>query len=191
MLETLQEIIVLWKKKGFLERGSLSVLLTLSVAALVCFAVVMTAAIVTAVIVVMCADGVGVVGEFPGKKSRDCVVCIAGDAGVKLDASFRQCGACTAADTAADEGVNTLPDEESCQRAVTAAVRRQDTGLGDGAGFDRINLKGLSMAEVTEDLTVFVRDCKFHGIRLVSDIRYIQCNTVFDICQYKGFVNHT
>ena len=52
---------------------------------------------------------------------------------------------------------------DACKRAVTAAVGIDDLGIHDRVILDVVDLELLGMAEVLENLSVFVSNCNSHG----------------------------
>ena len=109
----------------------------------------------------MVAVGAGVV-ELTPQIGGHRLVRVALRAGAELDAPLLQGGLGAAADAAADQHVDPLLVQEFCQGAVAAAVGADDLRSEDPAVFHLIDLKGLGMAEVLEDLAVFVGHCDFH-----------------------------
>ena len=97
------------------------------------------------------------------------VLRFAADAAVELDTGLRQCHLGTAADAAADQGIHALLHQEARQRAVAAAVGVHHFLPDDLAVRHFIDLELLRVAEVLENLTVFIGNCNFHnGISFAS-----------------------
>ena len=128
--------------------------------------VVMAAAAVIAAGVVL--SVVVVAGGHLGKLESACQqlgdtrISVAGAAGVQLDACLCQSHLGTAADAAADEAVYPVGSQEARQGAMAAAVGVHYLGGDYGAVFHIVELELSRMAEVLEDLSVFIGNCDFH-----------------------------
>lgn len=129
-----------------------------------------------ALLVVVAALGVGVKGQLALQQIGHFAVRIAGDAGVELDTRLGQRGAGTAADTAADQSVHTVPLEEARQSAVAAAHGADHLGGDHLAVLDLIELKLFTVAEVLEHLAVFVGYCEFHHQHLTGIVPHFSKN---------------
>ena len=67
-----------------------------------------------------------------------------------------------AADTAADQRIDALSLQKSGQRAVAAAHRVDDFCTDDCTVFYFVNLKLFRVAEMLENLALFICNCNFH-----------------------------
>ena len=125
-----------------------------------------TAAVVAAGVAfaVVVAANVGIIVQVASQECFYSIIGIAGNAAVELDASLSQSHLCTAADTAADQNINTAAKEETGQGTVAAAVGIHDLGGNDVAIFDIVNLKLLGVTEMLENQLVCVSYCNFHGV---------------------------
>ena len=122
----------------------------------------MAAAIVVGTVVLavmMIADSLGVIGKTAFHQSSDLLVHIAGCTGIEGDACFGKGSSRTAADTAADEGIDTEGHKEIGQSAVTAAHGGQNDLGNDGTVLDLIDFKEFGVAEMLEHLALIVSYC--------------------------------
>ena len=125
-------------------------------------------AVMAAAAVVVGAAGIGIILQLTGQQGIDCIVGIAVDAAVELDAGLVQCGAGAAADAAADQGVNLVGSQITGQSAVTGAGNAEDLGIDDSAVFDLVELELGGMTEVGEDHFVLISNCNQHGNILLN-----------------------
>ena len=131
-------------------------------AAIVASAAVVTAGMLLSVMVMVIAFCIGVIGKRSSNISSNGIVCISADTTEQLDTCLSKGQLGTAADASADEDVNSQAGKQSCQCAVTASVGVNDLCLYYGIVLDIIHLELCGMAEVLEDLSVFVGYCNFH-----------------------------
>ena len=127
--------------------------------------VVMTAGAVVAVLMVVMmvvAVGLAVMRQDTGQQLGDGDVRLAGAARVELDVGVIQRHLSAHADAAADQGVYAHLLEHTGERAVAGAIGVNDFLSGDLAILDGVELELSSVAEVLEDLTVFIRNSYFH-----------------------------
>ena len=117
----------------------------------------------TVVMVMMVAADIGVECQRAFHKSGNCRVSAAGHTAVELDTCGCQSHLGTAADAAADQNVGLQSGQDTGQSAVAAAIGVNDLGGYDLAILDVIDLKLLGVAEMLEDLTVFISNCDFHN----------------------------
>ena len=89
-------------------------------------------------------------------------ICIACHTAIQLDSCRCQCHLCTAADAAANQRVNTVFRQETCQCTVTAAVGRNNSSVLHRAVLYIVNLKCFRVSEVLKNLSVFIRYCDSH-----------------------------
>ena len=116
------------------------------------------------VMVVMIALDIGIECQLAGNERFHCCVRIAGNAAVQLDARRSQCHLRTTADAAADQNICIQSGQDTCQRAVSAAHGIDNFRCNDLTLLHIIDLKLLGVAEVLENLAVFVSDCNSHRI---------------------------
>ena len=112
------------------------------------------------VVVVIAAD-IWIVGEFVGQQSVYRSISIA--ASVEPDTGFRQSHLSTASDAAADQRIDAMLHQKTGQRTVAAAIGVNDFGMSDFAIQDFVQLKLLRVAEMLENLSVFIGNCDFHS----------------------------
>lgn len=77
-------------------------------AAVLIFPAAMAAAVMTALVVMVCTDGIRVIEQCAVQQRIDRRVRAAGNTGIQLDARFCKRRACTAADAAADERIHAV-----------------------------------------------------------------------------------
>lgn len=132
-------------------------------AAVIAAAVIATAMSALAVLVIMMVTvHVRVIAEIAGDECIDRGICIPADTTVEADADLGECHLRTTTDATADQGIDTKLHEESCERAVTTAVRIHDFCANDLAIGHVVDLKLLGMTEVLENLAVFIAYCNSH-----------------------------
>lgn len=112
--------------------------------------------------VMMVAVHVGIKGESPRQQGRYGFVCRTLHAAVQSDAGLGQSHLRTAADAAADQRIDALSLQKSSQRAVAAAHRIDDFRIDDCTVFYFVNLKLFRVAEMLENLALFICNCNFH-----------------------------
>ena len=125
-------------------------------------------AVMTAAAVMVGAAGIGIILQFAGQQGIDCFVSITMDAAIELDTSLVQGGAGAAADAAADEQVDLVGSQITCQGAVTGTGNAEDLGIDDSAVFDLVELELSGMTEVGEDHFVLISNCNQHGNILLN-----------------------
>ena len=123
----------------------------------------MTAAGVALAVVVVVAAHSRVIGQLARQEVTYGCISIALYAAVKGYACTSQCILGTGTDAAANQGVDILLLQEGGQGAVACAIAVKHVGILDGAVFDGINLELAGVAEVLENLSVIIGDCKFHA----------------------------
>ena len=126
-------------------------------------AAVVTAGMVCAVMIVVAAANIGVEIELTGQIGLHGCIGIALNTAVKFDSGVCQCHLSAAADTAADQNIGLQNRQYACQSTVTAAVGAYHLGVGDHAVLHIIYLEGRGVAEMLEDLSVFVSNCNSHS----------------------------
>lgn len=112
--------------------------------------------------VMMVAVHVGIKGESPRQQGCYGFVCRTLHAAVQGDAGLGQGHLRAAADAAADQRIDALSLQKSSQRAVAAAHRVDDFCTDDCAVFYFVNLKLFRVAEMLENLALFICNCNFH-----------------------------
>ena len=116
----------------------------------------------TVVMVVMAAAGVGIVVQGAAEEQFHSLVRVTGYASVNGNAGFHQSIAGTAADAAADQHVDALLTQQTGQSTVAAAIGVQNLGGNNLALSHFIDLELGGVAEVLEDVAVFISNCDFH-----------------------------
>ena len=119
------------------------------------------------VVVMVAATGVGIKDKSSFSEGLGSNIRKTGNAAVDLNAGLGKGHPGTAADTAADQRLDTMAGQKAGQGTVAAFTAADDFGGDDLAVFDGVDLKGGSVAEMLEDETVFVSDGKFHGKSLL------------------------
>lgn len=160
---------------------------------------VAAAAMTVALSVVVAVDG-GIIGQLPCQEIGYCCICFSLYAAVELDACLGQGILGTGANAAADKGVDALLLQEGGQCPVPLALRGEDMGFGDFALLDGVDLEFLRVAEVLENLAVFIGDCKFHndvfsfpgcepaGVRGGKDrLEALACGKCFQSVLWSGY----
>lgn len=112
--------------------------------------------------VMMVAVHVRIKGKRSCQQSRYGFVCRTLHAAVQGDAGLSQSHLRAAADTAADQRIDALSLQKSGQRAVAAAHRVDDFCTDDCTVFYFVNLKLFRVAEMLENLALFICNCNFH-----------------------------
>ena len=140
------------------------VALAVLVAAVMAFAVMSTLMAFPVMMVVVVAPGVGIIrepafGQRPGRRVRGTA-----HAAVELDPGLGQRALRAHADPAADQRVRLRGLQKAGQRAVTAAAGGHDLFRDDPAVLRVVELELLRVAEMLEDLSVFVSYCNSHSI---------------------------
>ena len=123
---------------------------------------------------------VGLKDQFASGQSLSRRVRAAGYAAVQLDACRCQRRLGTAANAAADQGVHPQRAQHTCQRAVAVAVAVHHLGGNDLALLHIIELELLCVAEVLEDLSVFIGYRDSHPVfsfapKAFNCIQYTPC----------------
>ena len=119
---------------------------------------------------VVIAGGVRVKVKGSLKKCFYCLISRTGDTGVELNACFGKGCARATTDAAADQGVNTVFRQKSCQSTVAASVGIHDRGVCDLLIFDGIDLKLFCVSKMLEHFSVFISYCNFHIFYLLIKI---------------------
>lgn len=112
--------------------------------------------------VMMVAVHVRIKGERSRQQSCYGFVCRTLHAAVQRDAGLGQSHLRTAADAAADQRIDALSLQKSSQCAVAAAHRIDDFRIDDCTVFYFVNLKLFRVAEMLENLALFICNCNFH-----------------------------
>jgi hypothetical protein len=132
---------------------------TVVVTALMAFAVVMMIAV--------CAC----VHKLTAQICSYCLVRVAGSAGADLDARIGERVQGAAAKTAADQNLDIMVCQKSCQCAVADSIRSNDFTGYDGAVLYLIYLEIFCSSKVLEDIAIFIRCCDFHSTILSAVFR--------------------
>ncbi len=145
---------------------------------------------------VMVALDVGVIGKITGQEGLDRSVRVAGNAAEQLNTNRSKGHLSTAADSSADQNIGLQSIQDLSQSAVTAAICADNLRRNDLAVFHIINLKGFGMAEMLEDIAVFISDCDSHNIisfkkivvfcKLLPNAGFIAAGTVLRITYTEG-----
>ena len=135
-------------------------------AVMVMVVMVMSAAMVTAMVLMvsmmMVAGGIGIKFQIACQQSLHCFVRISADTAVNGDIRFAQSNSCTAANTAADQRIDSQVFQQTCQCAVTAAVGIYHLGRYNLSVSNVINFKAGCVAKVLEHISIFIGNCNFH-----------------------------
>ena len=111
---------------------------------------------------VMIAFDSRIISKLARKQSLDSFVARAGNTAAQRDACLCKCHLCAAANTAADQKLRTEILEKRGKRAVSAAVGVINLCGNNISVFHFIELEFRCVAEMLEDLAVFVCNCNFH-----------------------------
>ena len=95
-------------------------------AAVLIFPAAMAAAVMTALVVMVCTDGIRVIEQCAVQQRINRRVRAAGNTGIQLDARFCKRRARTAADAAADERIHAVLLQKASQCTVAAAICGRD-----------------------------------------------------------------
>jgi hypothetical protein len=128
----------------------------------VVLAFVMAAAALVAFFMVMVVTVGTAVHEVSSQISLNCLVSASGSACADFDPRIFECVQGTAAQTAADQYLNSVPGKKSCQRAVSDPV-----GADHFTGYNLsvlylIYFKTLSSSEMLKDISVIISYRNLH-----------------------------
>ena len=113
-------------------------------------------------VVVMVAMHRRVIGQFPGQEIIHGGISLSLHAAVEGDARMGQGVLGATADTPANQGVNVFFLQERGQCSMACAVAVKDMGFLDLVVLYGVDFELLGVAEMLENLAVFVGDCNFH-----------------------------
>ena len=113
-------------------------------------------------VIVMVAADIGIVTKAARQQGIHRRIRFTADAAIESDAGRGQRHLGSAANAAANQGVYPSLHQEACQGTMAIAVGVDHFCAGDFIPRHLIDLELLRMAEVLEDLTVFISDCDFH-----------------------------
>ena len=161
-------------------------------AAVLIFPAAMAAAVMTALVVMVCADGIRVIEQCAVQQRIDRRVRAAGNTGIQLDARFCKRRARTAADAAADKRIHAVLLQKASQCTVAAAVCGRDLCIFNFAVLNLIDLKRFGMAEMLENQSVLIRYRDFH-VHASFQIKYpifcyVQNMLCLRLCRVSAFV---
>ena len=132
-------------------------------AAMLAAAVVTAGVTSLAVLMVMVVTvNIGIIAQISAEQCVHCCVSVSADTAVELDARFGQRCLRSAADAAADQRIHAVLHQKTRQGTMAAAVGINDFRMNDLAIRSFIKLKLLGVAEMLENLTVFISNCNFH-----------------------------
>ena len=123
-----------------------------------------TAVALVVVLSVVAAHHIGVIGQRSGSQLLCRLVRVTGYTAIQLDACRCQRRLGAAADAAADQRVHMQRAQNTCKRAVAAAVGIHHLGGHDFAVFHIVDLELLRVAEVLKYLSVFLSNCNSHDV---------------------------
>ncbi len=134
------------------------------VSAIMSFAMVMPAFVTFSVMMVMVvALGFGIIFQRSIRKGFHRSIRRTLNSGIEPDACVGKRGLCAYAYASADQGVSLHGLQEACKGAVTASIGVDDLLVYNPAVLGVIQLELRGMPEVLEDLSVFICDCDSHG----------------------------
>jgi hypothetical protein len=116
------------------------------------------------VVVMVTAPGIGVPNQLAGRQSRRSQIRIAGHTAIEQNIRRIQSHPGTAADAAANQGIHLQSRQESGQCTVAAALGIHNLCRHDFSVFHIIDLELLGVAEMLENLTVFVGYRNSHNL---------------------------
>lgn len=134
-----------------------------AVVMMVLVVMLMAAAAFVVMMIVMGAVRAGILRQHAGQQPGDRLVRGAGNARVERDVCVVQRDLCTHSDASTDQRIHTKVGQHAGKRAVAAAGDGDDFALHPLSLPNSIHLELGGMAEVLEDLAVFVGDCDFHN----------------------------
>ena len=128
-------------------------------------AAVVTAGVTSlAVLMIMVVTvNIGIVAQISAEQCAHRRISVPADTAVELDARFGECCLRTAADASANQSVHAVLHQEACQCAVTASVGINNLRVDDFAVRSFIKLELFGVAEMLENLTVFIGNCNFRN----------------------------
>ena len=113
--------------------------------------------------VVVVAVNIGIIAQISAEQCVHRCVSVSADTAVELDTRFGQSCLRTAADASADQSVYAVLHQKARQGTMAAAIGINDFRMNDLAIRSFIKLKLLGVAEMLENLTIFIGDCNFHN----------------------------
>ena len=121
---------------------------------------VISAGVTLAVMVTVCSG----VDQFTPQIGFHCLISTSGRPGTQLDSLLFQCCLCAAADSAADQDIDSLAGQKPGQRPVTAPVGADHLGRDHTAVLDLIYLEFFRVSEMLENVTVVICYCNSHAM---------------------------
>ena len=127
-----------------------------------------TARVTFPMVVVMITPDIGVEVQFACYQCFCCCISVAGNTTIKPDTHIAQCHLGTAANTAADQGIYAMCNQESSQCAVTASIGIDYFGTYNLAICNVIDLECFCVSKVLKNFSIFISNCNLH-----NDISFI------------------
>jgi hypothetical protein len=139
--------------------------------------------IVIGVVVVMVAYRMGIESQRVAQKRCHTLVRISGYAWIQNNSGFFQSQPGTAANSAANQGADTLILQKPRQGTMTAANGADNFGRLHSAIFHGINFKLFCVAKMLIDLSIFIGDCYFHKKISFCLLGWLNYKSILDIRQ--------
>ena len=116
----------------------------------------------TVAVAMMVAVNSRIISQFACQESIYGFISTALNTAVQGNACLGQSILGTAANAAANQGIDIFLLQEGGQSTVTNTVARENMGFLNRVIFNSINFEGFRMAEMLENLAVVIGNCKFH-----------------------------
>ena len=116
----------------------------------------------TVAVAMMVAVNSRIISQFACQESIYGFISTALNTAVQGNACLGQSILGTAANAAANQGIDIFLLQEGGQSTVTNTVARENMGFLNRVIFNSINFEGFRMAEMLENLAVIIGNCKFH-----------------------------
>lgn len=136
---------------------------------------VISAAVTTILMVMMIAVNLRIIAKCSGKKRLNRIISAACHTAEQLDTRIRQRSLRSAANSAADQRIDSMPEQEARQRTMAAVTGIHHFCCSDLAVLHLIQLKLRRMSKMLIDLPIFISYCDFHIILSFSYACYNGC----------------
>ena len=157
-------------KKKLSTLGDFGLMSTPAALVLTATAVFTASVILTVMMVMVVAFGIGIISKVPCNKALYRFVCISVDTAIKLNTGLGKCHLCTAANAAADQHIYIELGKKAGECAMSASVGVDDLCRKNSIPVYGINLELLRVAEMLKNFTITVRYCDFH---LMISFRFV------------------
>ncbi|SFP37593.1 hypothetical protein SAMN05216343_106155 [Oscillibacter sp. PC13] len=144
-------------------------------------AVFTASVLLTVMMVMVVAFGIGITSKVPCNKALYRLVCISCDTAIERNACLGKCHLCATSNAAADQHIDIELGKKARKCAVSASIGVDYLSGENFITFNGINLELLRVTEVLKNFTIAVSYCDFH---LMISFRF-----VFSL--FKDFLNCT